>query len=587
MGTVFDFIKEQEIKYTKPIQLEDGWNWCMKDHLCKSFLYKNSQFLEENNNRKLRPNKNIILAILNIQYRTEGFDVKDIELCVDNAEEYYKSFLVKKFHNKWALENSIDTFIDDLMESYVDYGGILARNTGESKPEVIDLRSLAFCNQTDILAYPFCIKHVLSPAQLRDWDDKWGKIENGATISIEDLIVLARKEGKDEPKEITIFEFHGFSPKEWLNDERTETESKKYIQQIQVVAYYQDSNKQERGVCLFKNREPKLPFKFLARDKIVGRALGRSGIEELFEPQIWTNWNEIKITEMLEAASKMIGLTDDPTVMAKHPSGLKNMDNLELVQVQQGAKGIWQMDTYPRNLTVFNNALERWEKHAQVLGAASDLMLGETPSAGTPFKLYEARVQEDKSMHKYRQGKLAVFMDEIYRDWILPHIAKEIANDQNFLTELSADELQSVAEQVITSEANKQIKNQILAGRIIEPQELETNKQKLKADFLKSGNKRFIKIFKGEITENLSVMTNIAGKQKNLALLTDKLVNVLRQYIAAPQIRQDPEMTKLLNVILESSGLSPIMFGASPTMPPQPAAISEPPLKQLSPMTMA
>ena len=51
MGTVFDFIKEQEINYTKPIQLEDGWNWCMKDHLCKSFLYKNSQFLEKNDNK--------------------------------------------------------------------------------------------------------------------------------------------------------------------------------------------------------------------------------------------------------------------------------------------------------------------------------------------------------------------------------------------------------------------------------------------------------------------------------------------------------------------------------------------------------
>ena len=582
METVFDFIKKQEVNYTKPIQLEDGWNWCMKDYLRKCFLYKNFQFLENNDNRELRPFKNIILAILNIQYRTEGFDVKDIELYVDDADDYYQSFLVKKFHNKWALENEIDTFIDDMVESYADYGGILSRNTNKSKPEVIDLRSLAFCNQTDILAYPFCIKHTFSASQLREWDDKWGKAENGATISIEELIVLAREEGKDEPKEIIIYELHGNLPKEWLNDERTETESKKYIQQIQIVAYYQDSNKQERGVCLFKNREPKLPFKFLARDKIIGRALGRSGIEELFEAQKWTNWDEIKITEMLEAASKMINLTDDPSVVAKHPSGLKDVDNLELVQVQSGSKGVWQMDTYPRNLAVFNNALERWERQAQILGAASDLMLGETPTSGTPFKLYEARVTEDKSMHRYRQGKLAVFMDEIYRDWILPHIAKEIAQDQNFLTELSADELQGVAEQVIINEVNKQIKNQILAGQILDPQEIEANKQRFKADFLKSGNKRFIKIFKGEITKKLSVMTNIVGKQKNLAMLTDKLVNVLRQYIATPQIRQDPEMAKLLNVILESSGLSPIMFGSS-AAPPQPArAGTLEPLKQLN-----
>jgi hypothetical protein len=46
--TVFDYIKEQEVNYQKPITLIDGWDWSMKDHLRRSFLYKHSQF-EENN----------------------------------------------------------------------------------------------------------------------------------------------------------------------------------------------------------------------------------------------------------------------------------------------------------------------------------------------------------------------------------------------------------------------------------------------------------------------------------------------------------------------------------------------------------
>ena len=80
------------------------------------------------------------------------------------------------------------------------------------------------------------------------------------------------------------------------------------------------------------------------------------------------------------------------------------------------------------------------------------------------------------------------------------------------------------------------------------------------------GNKRFFKIFKDELKDTpLEIFTNIAGKQKNLALLTDKVVNVLRQFIATPEIRNDPEMVRLLNTILESSGMSPIMFGPSRT----------------------
>jgi hypothetical protein len=498
-----------------------------------------------------------------VSYRTEGFDVKDIELYVDNPDEYYKSFLVKKYHTKWALENEIDTFIDEVVESYTDYGGALVRNTNKKRPEVVDLRTLAFCNQTNLLDYPFCIKHSFSPAQLREMN-KWGTAENGATISLDQLIELC----KDE-KDIEVYELHGTLPSEWLSDNQTDGEVFD-TPQIQVVAFYKDTNKIEYGVTLFKHKEPNLPFKFLKRDDIKGRALGRGGVEELFEAQIWTNWNEVKITEMLEAASKSIHLTDDPTFAAKHPSGLKNVDNNEVLEVQLGGKGVWQMDTYPRNLAVFNDAVVRWQEHSQVLSSASESLLGETPSSGTPFKLYEAQAIEAKGIHKYRQGKIATFIDTIYRDWIIPHIEREIIKDNKFLAELSGDEMLEVSDKIITNATNRLIVGKILNGEMIDKQEVEIFKEEAKNKFFKS-NRKFIEILKDDFAKSkLSVMTNIAGKQKNLALLTDKLVNVLRQFLATPELRQDPEMVKLLNVILESSGMSPIMFGSASPMALQP-----------------
>ena len=582
--TIYEFIKQKQTEYRQPIELADGWRWNMHDHLRRSFLYKNSQFEDENDNRELRPNKNIILPILNVQYRTEGFDVKDIELYVDDKDEYYKSFLVRKYHNnKWAPENFIDTFIDELVESYVDYGGVLIRRESSGRPEVMDLRSLAFCNQKNILANPFCFKHSLSPAELREYTD-WGQTANGATISIEGFIDLC----KDE-KEIFVYELHGVLPREWLGEG-----DKKDILQAQIVAFYQPKDSQDKeGVTLYKRREPKLPFKFLSRDEIRGRALGRGGIEELFEPQVWTNWNEIKITEMLEAASKMIPWTTDKKIASKHPSGLKGMDNLEFLELTEGSQ-VGTLDTYPRNLVVFNNAMERWQNQAQLTGAVSETLLGETPSAGTPFKLFEAKQIEDKSMHRYRQGKLATFMDEVYRDWIISDIERDLTNDQEFLSELSADEMQEIAENVVNQEYNRFVADKIINSKLDELTPEKIDALKNEAEVLRTdkkllwmkNNKKFIQVFKKEFTKKLGVMTNIAGKQKNLALLTDKVVNVLRQYLSTPQIRQDPEMTKLLNVILESSGLSPIMFGSQPQQttqppqPPQPANASQP-LRQL------
>ena len=159
---IYDFVTHAQEDYENPkgIEVEEGWNWSMKAHLKQSFLYLNSQFLENNSDRTERPFKNIVLPILNIQFRTEDFDVKDIELYVDNPDEYHKSLLIKKYHDNWALENEIDTYIDEMVVSYCTYGGILARKRLDKvRPDVVDLRTLAFCNQTDILAYPFGIKH--------------------------------------------------------------------------------------------------------------------------------------------------------------------------------------------------------------------------------------------------------------------------------------------------------------------------------------------------------------------------------------------------------------------------------------------
>jgi hypothetical protein len=332
------------------------------------------------------------------------------------------------------------------------------------------------------------------------------------------------------------------------------------------VAFYKKENNSKQGVCLFKKKMPELPFKFLKRDDIKNRALGRGGVEELFEDQQWTNQNEVWIAEMLDSASKTIHWSDDPSFKTRN--NLNGVKNNQVLSLNQGSK-IQQLDTYPRNVAVFNDSVERFWQHAQITGSATDPSLGESPASGTPFKLYEAQQIEGKGMHQYRQGKLAVFMDEIYRDWILPHLGAEISKEQTFLEELSVDEMQYVVDKVVTSKANDFKKRVILNSDPNQPElteELvEMYKQKVKEEWIKGGNKRFFEILKGEMKDKeLGVKTNIAGKQKNLSLLTDKLVGIFRQIIATPQVLQSPEMMKLFNTILESSGLEPIMFGSTP-----------------------
>ena len=101
----------------------------------------------------------------------------------------------------------------------------------------------------------------------------------------------------------------------------------------------------------------------------------------------------------------------------------------------------------------------------------------------------------------------------------------------------------------------------ILDGQTIYPEDVEARKQLVRDEFTKKGNKHFLEILRGEFKDApISVKTNIAGKQKDLAGRVTKLTNVFRTIISNPQILQNPQMAKLFNQILEASDLEPIDF---------------------------
>jgi hypothetical protein len=202
-----------------------------------------------------------------------------------------------------------------------------------------------------------------------------------------------------------------------------------------------------------------------------------------------------------------------------------------------------------------------WQENRDEVSGVGEALRGENPNSGTPFRLQALVTNSALSRHKYRKGKLAVFMDEIYRDWVLPKIAEEIVKEQVFLAELTLEELQEVARKVAQSRTNKLIIFKILNGDLISPEEVEAIKARIEQDFLKTGKKQFLKILKGEMEgEKLDVFTNIAGKQKDWSALTD----IYKQLLATG----DPRAAKLLDRILDISGLSPLDLGEIPSINP-------------------
>lgn len=564
---IFQYIVGQENDFKQGIQLPGGWNWSMKEHLETSYLYQHSQL--KTGKDDFKPVKNITRPILNLQHRTEDIEVKDVQIYVNDPDNYHLSFLVKKYHDEvFVVENDMDTFFDDLNISRIDYGAGLSKQLNRPCPEVVPLHTIAFCDQTDILSGPIGIKHYYSPDQLLDMKKVgWGDKEKGANISIEDLINLSKEEKKDPNngegnstktpgRYLEIYEVHGNLPKHFadLSDESGEYETRLYI-----VGFYQKKGSNERqGVILYTAPEPESPFKLIKRDPVYGRALGFGGAEELFEPQVWTNYDMIRKQNMLDAAAVTILKTTDPAVAARN--NIRDMDNLDIVELAQGTD-LSQVDTFPRNMRLFDESMSQWEAHAQQMGAATEAVLGESPSAGTPFKLQQQVIAQGLGLHEYRRGQYAKHLEEIYNDWIIPHIERKITEGARFLSELSLDEMQYVVDCIVTNQANKKIIQMVLKGEEVTPEAVDMFKELVRAEFKKKGNKHFIEILKGEFKDKkLKVKVSVKGKSKDLSGKVDNLVNVFRQIIANPAVLQIPAIGRIFNDILESSGLDPADF---------------------------
>lgn len=571
---VYTFILQNEESFrTERVPLASNWrDWNMYEHIDRSYLLKNSRFYKGPQDYT-RPFNNIILPIANVNYRTEGFDVKDVQIYVDNQENYHKSFVARKFHNWWAKENHIDTAIDESVESYFDYGLTLVKNVNEARPEVVQLQQIAFCDQTDIMSGPICLRHNYTIDELLATEGKWDSEAIRKTVLMaktQKTVEQADGDSVTTPgKYIEVYELHGMFPESWLGAEKLGEDwedTGKYLPQVHIISYYISpvDGKTKNGITLFKGKQkkPLEAFKALKRDPIYGRACGRGGIEELFHPQIWTNYSELHIHQMLEAVSKVIMVTTDKKLKNQN---LSNMKHGQIVDKEEG-KEFSQLAIQPINKVAFDNAINKWEQVARTTGSASDPQLGLNPTSGTPLGTTEIVTSQGQGIHEYRQGKIAEFWGEIYRDWVLPHLQREINKGSKWLDEFSLSELQDIAEKVSTKEANKALKRMVLAGKIPTKEEADAFRGMIKETFMKGGEKRFIEILKDEFKDlAMDVEFSIANKQENLAETVSKLNSFFRSLLtpgALQVIQQDEGMASLVNEIIEKSGLSPVRFAA-------------------------
>lgn len=560
---IYGYITAQENSFkTERVPITSSKDWNMSEHIERCTNVANGWF-HTGKNDGLRPYDDLVTPIVDVAFRSEGFDVKDIVPYVNKVSQSYKSFLVKKFHPQWARKNKLDTFIDEVVETSIIYDLVLVKNVNETRPEVIKLPSLAFCDQTDVLAGSIGIKHNYSVSQINKFRGVWkaDKIDEAIVMAKEskDVSQAEDQEAKTTGKNIEVYEVHGNFPETWLDDG---TDSNNYINQLHIVAFYTDSKGGKNGITLYSGKSKPLDkiFKALKIDQVRshGRACGRSIVERMFEPQVWSNYSAIKLKKMLDSAVNLLQ-TDSEEYGNQKLSGLKEGTILK----HEPGKPITRVDGNLQNVTAVQNFQNDQRNSARMLGSASEAQLGVNPTSGTPFALQNAIIQQGEGIHEYRQGKIATFFaDELYPDWILKELVKEMNSGKEFSEELTLEEMQETAKLISKKVSGDRRKEMVLQGKVIEEGEKEQIEQLFIQAFMEGGTRKFFEVIKDELKDiPMDVFINIKGKQRYMAQNADKITNIIREVIRNPQaFTQIPGIGKAFNQLMEESGLSPIDF---------------------------
>lgn len=446
---------------------------------------------------------------------------------------------------------------------------VLVKNVNNARPEVVDLKTLAFCDQTNVMAGPICIKHQYTPAEMVEFKGKWNdeKIDQAIALAVSEVEVgiAGNQKVKTPGKYIEVYELRGNLPKRWLDENASWAE---YSPQMHIVCYYNDKDGVKQGITLYAGQDKPLSdnFKALKIDRIrsKGRACGRSVVESLFEPQVWNNYSAIKIKALLDSAINVFQ-TDSEEFGNQKLSELKHNTILK----HETGKPITQVSGTLQNLPAFTTQQQKYAQDSRIIGSASEASLGINPSSGTPFALQNLITQQGQGLHEYRQGKIATFFaDVLYRDWILSYLVDDMNSGVKFSEELTLNEMIEVADVIATNRANKELINKMFDGEIVTQENKDQLVQFYKDEFKKGGNRKFFEVLKDELKDiPVDVMINVAGKQKDLARNADKLSNLvltMTKFGVPFSALAEP-----FNEILESSGLSPVDFSQVTVSPPQ------------------
>lgn len=587
VSSIYDFVRKQRDDYrSKTITIAEGYDFSQYETLRTIELYDNSRFLSGNKDAldREKPFYNIGRFRRNVATRATDLDSRDTRVESDRAttKGYVASFLLNLKNRNWMKETRFGVFLNRMTQTRCKYGGVIVKkieHDGELGLHVMQWLNM-ITDQVDIRNGVKIERHYYTPSDLKTNAPKgWTNIKEAIEAAKKSREAHAANKKADEnetPGEyIEVYEVHGVLPTAYLrgtseNYGKDYGADDEYERQMHVVVLDESDKEKTEGVTLFAGMEDEDPYKYLPYEEVDGRGLGVGVIEDLFEAQVWTNDSVMKKKDMLEIAGKVIFQTSDKSIAAKNI--LTEIENGQIIEHAKD-QPVSQLNNVPASLPAFDKLIDEWDKQAERVSSTFNAITGETMPSGTPFRQVAILNQEAGSMFEYRREEAGLFVNELYRDWVLPFLVKQLKADKELTATLEPEELELVSEAIANHEAFSFGKEQILGGNLVQPQDLDGVKQAARDISMKARRKTF-KNF-GDILDGWEGQVDVVttGEQKNKSAALETLFNIFKIVATTPQILQDPVLARLFNQLVEAAGVSPLLLKPSnDKLPMAPAA---------------
>lgn len=553
--SIYSYIRDAQRSYESDfITVVEGYEYNQLETIQKATLYWASKYVNGDYDEILGklPFDNVVIGAVEKEAQATDFDTKDIIIRPMNGTNYdrWKAKLSTKALNKHLDEIKFAKTLNRICHTRALYGGVLVKKT-EKGTKVVPWQNV-ITDQSDIDNGIVIERHYYTPAELKE-KKGWNNIDQAIrtakayrAVDMSDDTDLSETFGDL----IEVWEIHGVIPKKvW--DEEAEMDEYERRMIVVVGAHWTSTNKDgdtiENGIILYNEPEKESPYKYNARNPIPGRGLGVGVVESLFETQTWHNFTLSEQFRAMAMAGKQLFDSDNPKIAAN----LYKLPHGTVLKRSSEHSPTTLINTMPSGLPMYDGLRQEIRNTGQEIIGQFDAVTGKS-NVNKPLGVVAIENIEGHSRFEQEREEIGEFVEEIIRDWELPTAIKKMQNETSLYAAFDVKELMEIDEIIINKAMVQMSANELLAGNLVTPEQMELQRQEVIRQLNKQGMNRLVEDIKDMLDDKygtVKVITTSESRDRQ-AWFQDR--TALLAYLTP----EDPRYSAIVDSIMDEMGIT-------------------------------